>query len=87
MAPRLAARRITSPRSSEVGTLTSESPNLLGTILVISILSSLSAALSRIAPLPRTIGGSSFCFRPKTTISDRRVRETWTSGGPSESTM
>ena len=39
------------------------------------------------APLPRTIGGRSFWFLPKTTISERRVRETCTTGGPSESTM
>ena len=69
------ARRITSPRSSDVRSLTSESPNLLGTILEISTSSSLSAAFRRIAPLPSTIGGRSFWFRPKTTTSDRRVRD------------
>ena len=76
------------PRPARVWSviLVSASPNRLGTILLSSILSSFSAALSKIGPVPRTIGGSSFCWRPKTTISDRRVRDTWTKGGPSEST-
>ncbi len=51
-----------------------------------STFSSLSPALIRISPPSSTIGVSSFCCRPKITISVRRVRETWTSGGPSEST-
>ena len=85
-APKLAVCRTTSAKSRVVVILTSASPNRLGTILLTSIFSSFTAALSKMAPVPRTIGGSSFCWRPKTTISERRVRDTWTKGGPSEST-
>ena len=69
------------PARAIVVILVSASPNRLGTILLSSILSSLSAALSKIGPVSSTIGGRSFCWRPKTTISERRVRETWTAAG------